>query len=94
MKGETRPTADDLIAVVSGWDNFLVLAKVMLVAVQIEPESLLIRSTREENWRKGLQAASMIICDSLTAKNLPDHKNVRVFRLIAEESLHELARLT
>ena len=93
MKGETRPSGDDLIAVVSGWDDFLILAKVMLVAVQIEPESLLIRSTREENWRKGLSAASMIICDSLTAKDLAGHKNVRVFRVIAEESLNELAQL-
>jgi DNA-binding transcriptional regulator YhcF (GntR family) len=93
MKGETRPTADDLIAVVSGWGNFLVLAKTMLVAVQIEPESLLIRSTREENWRKGLPAASMIICDSLTARELADLPNVRIFRLIAEESLAELAQL-
>jgi DNA-binding transcriptional regulator YhcF (GntR family) len=94
MKGETRPTADDLIAVVSGWENFLVLAKTMLVAVQIEPESLIIRSTREENWRKGLPAASMIICDSLTAKQLSGLPNVRIFRLIAEESLHELARFS
>ena len=94
MKGETRPTADQLVAVVSGWDDFLVLAKVMLVAAEIEPESLLIRSTREENWRKGLQSAAMIICDSLTARNLADHQNVRVFRLIAEESIHELARLS
>jgi hypothetical protein len=65
----------------------------MLVAVQIEPESLLIRSTREENWQKGLSAAQMIICDSLTAKNLRDHENIRIFRLIAEESLDELAQL-
>ncbi len=93
MKGETRPTADDLIAVVSGWDNFLVLAKTMLVAADIDPESLLIRSTTEENWRKGLNAASMIICDSLTAKNLSDLPNVRPFRLIAEESLGDLAQL-
>ena len=93
MKGETRPTADDLIAVVSGWENFLILAKTMLVAAQIEPESLIIRSTREENWRKGLPAASMIICDSLTAKNLSGLQNVRIFRLIAEESLQALARL-
>ena len=91
MKGETRPTVDDLIAVVSGWENFLVLAKTMLVAAQIEPESLMLRSTREENWRKGLQAASMIICDSLTAKSLSGFQNVRIFPLIAEESLHELA---
>ncbi len=93
MKDEARPTADDLIAVVSGWDNFLILAKTMLVAVNIEPESLIIRATREANWRKGLSAASMIICDSLTAKNLTDLQNVRVFRLIAEESLGELTQI-
>jgi hypothetical protein len=78
---------------VSGWENFLVLAKTMLVAADIEPESLIIRSTRAENWRKGLNAASMIICDSLTAKNLSGLENIRIFRLIAEETLHELARL-
>jgi len=93
MTGETRPTPDDLIAVVSGWENFLILAKTMLVAVKIEPESLIIRSTREENWRKGLNAASMIICDSLTAKNLSDFQNVRIFRLIAEESLSEITQI-
>lgn len=93
MKGEARPTPADLIAVVSGWDNFLVIAKTMLVAANIEPESLLIRSTAEENWRKGIGAASMIICDSLTAKELSDLPNVRAFRLIAEESLSELAQL-
>lgn len=93
MTGETRPTPDDLIAVVSGWENFLVLAKTLLVAVKIEPESILIRSTSEENWRKGLHAASMIICDSLTAKNLSDFENVRLFRLVAEESLGEIAQI-
>lgn len=93
MTGETRPTPDDLIAVVSGWENFLILAKTMLVAVKIAPESLIIRSTREENWRKGLSAASMIICDSLTAKNLSEFQNVRIFRLIAEESLSEIAQM-
>ncbi len=93
MTGETRPTPDDLIAVVSGWENFLILAKTMLVAVKIEPESLLIRSTREENWRKGLQAASMIICDSLTAKNFSNDKRVRIFQLIAQESLKDLENL-
>lgn len=92
MKGETRPAVEELIAVVSGWNDFLTLAKIMLVAARIEPESLLIRSTRETNWRKGLQAASMIICDSLTAKKLSGFENVRVFRLISEESLGELAQ--
>ena len=94
MTGETRPTVDDLIAVVSGWENFLIIAKTMLVAARIEPESLIIRSTREENWRKGLNAASMIICDSLTAKSLSGLPNIRIFRLVAEESLQELAQLS
>jgi hypothetical protein len=93
MVGETRPTAADLIAVVSGWDNFLSLAKVMLVAARIEPESLLLRSTRENGWRKGLDSAAMVICDSLTAGNLSELPNLRVFRLIADESLRELTRL-
>jgi DNA-binding transcriptional regulator YhcF (GntR family) len=92
MKGETRPSASDLIAVVSGWERFLLLSKTMLIAAEIDPESLIIRSTGEENWRKGLNAASMIICDSLTAKNLADLPNVRTFRLIADESLGELAQ--
>lgn len=95
MTGETRPGSDELIAVVSGWEKFLVLAKTMLIAAQIAPESLLIRSTREENWRKGLNAASMIICDSLTAKHLLSvTPQVRAFRLIAEESLNEIANLS
>lgn len=93
MKGETRPTENDLIAVVSGWETFLILAKTMLVAARIEPESLILRSTNEENWRKGLNVATMIICDSLTAKNLSDVKNVRTFRFIADESINELAKL-
>ena len=93
MTGETRPNTEDLIAVVSGWKNFLALAKTMLVAAQIEPESIIIRATDEANWRKGLQNASMIICDSLTAKNLCEFRNVRPFRLIAEESLAELAQI-
>lgn len=94
MTGERRPTSDDLIAVVSGWEDFLVLAKTMLIAARIEPESLLVRSTKgDRDWRKGLSAASMIICDSLTAKNFLNDQRVRPFRLIADDSLEELARL-
>ncbi len=93
MKGETRPTENDLIAVVSGWERFLTLSKTMLVAARIEPESLILRLTGEENWDKGLHAASIVICDSLTAKNLAGLANLRTFRLIADESLNELAKL-
>ncbi|CAN5488997.1 hypothetical protein BH10ACI1_BH10ACI1_06950 [soil metagenome] len=92
MKGSQRPSADDLIAVVSGWGTFLSLAKTMLVAAKIEPDSLIVRLTREPNWRHGLSSASMIICDSLTGKKLARYQNVRKFCLIANESFDEIAK--
>lgn len=90
MNGVSRPSADDLIAVVSGWEKFTLWAKTILIAAKIEPENLIVRCTGEKHWRKGLQAASMIICDSLTAKNFPNDEKVRVFQVIADSSRQEL----
>ena len=69
MAGQQRPSRDDLIAVASGWDKFLLMAKTMLVAADLEPGSLLIRHTGEKGWKKGLGSASMIICDSLRRRH-------------------------
>jgi DNA-binding transcriptional regulator YhcF (GntR family) len=90
MKGEQRPSENDLIAVASGWEKFLLMAKIMLLAVQIDSESLLIRSTKQPNWKKGLNEASFIICDSLTSTKLETNQQVKVFKLIAENSIEEL----
>lgn len=93
MKDEKRPTNEDLIAVVSGWDRFLWMAKTMLVAAGIEPESLLVRSTKQPDWKKGLGSATMIICDCLAAENFQTDARVRRFPLISDESLSELRNL-
>lgn len=91
MEGEARPRADDLIAVVSGWENFLVLAKTVLVAANVEADSIVVRSTKTEiDKRKGLQDVRMIICDTLAAKEFGGDGRVRVFRLIADASLAEI----
>ena len=90
MQGETRPKSDDLIAVASGWENFLLLAKTVLVAANIEADAIVSLSTREANWRNALKNASLIICDLLTAKQFADDERVRVFRLIADASINEL----
>ena len=92
MTGKTRPSDDDLIAVVSGWENFLTLAKMFLLAARIAPETLVLRSTNETNWQNGLQKVSLIICDSATAKEFPNDERVRVFQLIADSSLKELPK--
>lgn len=90
MSGKKRPSGDDLIAVVSGWEHFLALAKMFLLAARIAPETLLVRSTGESTWRNGLPNVALIICDSATAKNFSDDGRVRVFRLIADSSLDKL----
>lgn len=91
--GENRPASDDLIAVVSGWEKFLVWSKTILIAANIEADSIILRSTREKNWRKGLQKASLIICDSLAAKNFPNDVRAKIFRTIADDSIRELQEI-
>lgn len=90
MKDQPRPTEEDLIAVVSGWEKFLWMAKTMLLAANIGAENLLVRHSKDSVWKKGLNSASMIICDSLTAKEFPEDKRVRAFQLISDESLSEI----
>ena len=93
MQGETRPTEDSLIAIASGWDAFLLMAKTILVAAKVEGDSIILRSTKDEDWQRGLDNAALIICDSLTAKNLPNDKRVRRFPIISEDSILELTNV-
>lgn len=90
MASESAPPADSMIAVVSAWDGFLALAKVMLLAVRIAPGNLIVRSTKDPDWRLAIGSASIVICDSLTAKGLTQNRDLKVFRLVANESLSEL----
>lgn len=93
MTGEARPPADDLIALVSGWEKFLVWAKTVLVAADVESDSIIVRSTGTPDWQKGLKNAAMIICDSLTAEKLDGDLRARVFRIVSDDSLNELREL-
>ena len=93
MKGETRPSEDSLIAVVSGWESFLFMAKTILIAARIENDSIITRLTNEPDWKRGLKNCSMIICDSLTAQSLRSYNSIRPFRLISEISVKELRRI-
>jgi GntR family transcriptional regulator len=90
MAGETRPAENDLIAVVSGWSGFLTFARIMLLAAKIDPGNLVVRSRNDDDWERAIKAASMIVCDSLTAKLLKRRNGVRAFRVISDESLNEL----
>lgn len=90
LVGNKKPDAENLIAVVSCWNQFVAFARVYLLAAQIDPEALIIRSTDDPDWKLGLDAASIVICDSFTARHFGDDPRLRVFRLITDSSIERL----
>lgn len=81
------------IGVASGWEDFLSFGRVMLLAAGIAPGSLVVRSTRDAEWKNAVATSSVVICDSLTAASLDGNPNVRVFRLISDDSVTAIGKL-
>jgi DNA-binding transcriptional regulator YhcF (GntR family) len=79
-----------LVGVASRWPDFLKLARTMLIAAGFHPDSLLFRDARKPNWQRGLKQAVAVVCDTLTAAELPKSLRAVVFPLLAERSLKEL----
>jgi len=90
MKGQTRPPADALVAVVSRWPEFLKWARTMLVAAGLDPDALSFRDARERGWDKGLRSATFVITDSLMAPRIPAGCEVKVFRVLAASSIGDI----
>ena len=90
MKGQTRPPADALVAIVSRWPEFLRWARTMLVAAGLDADALSFRDARERGWDKGLRSATFVITDSLMAPRIPAGSEVKVFRVLAASSLQEI----
>jgi DNA-binding transcriptional regulator YhcF (GntR family) len=90
MRGETKPAADALVAIVSRWPEFLRWARTLLVAAGLDPDALSFRDARERNWEKGLRSAAFVITDSLMAPRIPAGLEVKIFRVLAESSLKEI----
>jgi len=94
LSGRSRPGKHEIIAIVSGWQRFLDIAKTMLVAAGIDPETLVIRLLGEHDLKKGaLKAASIIVCDYAASTHFPADPRVQVFKLIADSSIVELKKL-
>ena len=50
------------------------------------------RDAREPNWQRGLKQTAAVVCDSVTAKELPSGCRAIPFSLLAESSIDELRR--
>jgi hypothetical protein len=90
MRGQAKPSAESLVAIVSRWPEFLKWARTMLVAAGLDADALSFRDARERNWEKGLRSAAFVITDSLMAPRIPAGCEVKVFRILADASLKEI----
>jgi hypothetical protein len=82
--------AADLIGIASPWSEFQRIAQTLLVAIGLWPENLLVRDTSRPGWKRGLEATSGVVCDALTAQQLPKGCFPMVFRLLSEASFTQL----
>jgi DNA-binding transcriptional regulator YhcF (GntR family) len=81
-----------LVGVASRWPEFLKLARTMLSAASFHPDSLVLRDARKANWQRGLKQTAAVVCDSVTATELPAGCRPIPFSLLAESSIDELRR--
>jgi GntR family transcriptional regulator len=82
--------AGALVGVASRWPEFLKVARAMLNAAGFHPDSLVFRDAREPDWHRGLKQTVAVVCDSLTANDLPAGCRAIPFSLLSESSIAEL----
>jgi len=82
--------ANVLICVASRWSHFLKTARTILQAAGFHPDSLLFRDPRKPGWHRGLQQTVAVVCDSVTAAELPAGCRAIPFPLLSEPSIAEL----
>lgn len=81
-----------LVGVASRWPEFLKVSRALLNAAGFHPDSLVFRDARESNWQRGLKQAAAVVCDLLTAAELPAGCRAIAFSLLSEASIAELQR--
>jgi DNA-binding transcriptional regulator YhcF (GntR family) len=82
--------AGELVGIASRWQEFQRIARTMLIAAGISPESLLVRDATRAGWRRGLEATAGVVCDAITAIELPKGVHALRFSLLDEPTLATL----
>jgi DNA-binding transcriptional regulator YhcF (GntR family) len=92
LAGYLPAPAGTLVGVASRSPEFLKLARAVLNAAGLHPDSLVFRDARESNWQRGLKQTAAVVCDSLTAADLPAGCRALPFPLLSESTIQELRR--
>ncbi len=82
--------AGELVGIASRWPEFLRIAQTLLVAAGLAPESLLVRDATKPGWQRGLEATAGVVCDAVTALELPKSAFPLRFMLLNAATLEEL----
>jgi DNA-binding transcriptional regulator YhcF (GntR family) len=90
LTGYLPAPAGALVGVASRWPEFLKIARAVLNAAGFHPDSLVFRDAREPNWQRGLKQTAAVVCDTLTAAELPEGCRAIPFPLVSESSINEL----
>jgi len=81
-----------LVGVASAYGTFLALARTILQAAGFHPDALVFRDARKANWERGLQQTAAVVCDTVTATQLPAGCRAIPFPFLSESSITELRR--
>jgi len=92
LAGYLPAPSSALVGVASRWPEFLKVARAVLTAAGFHPDSLVFRDAREPNWQRGLKQTAAVVCDLLTAAELPEGCRAIPFALLSEASIGELKR--
>jgi GntR family transcriptional regulator len=84
--------AGEPVGIASRWKEFQRIAQTLLVAAGLAPESLLVRDATQPGWKRGLEATSGVVCDAVTALELPPGVFPLRFTLLDEPTLAELRK--
>jgi GntR family transcriptional regulator len=82
--------AGELVGIASRWKEFQRIAQTMLIAAGLSPESLLVRDATRPGWKRGLEATVGVVCDAVTALELPDGPFPLRFTLLDAQTLDRL----
>jgi len=79
-----------LVGVASRWTGFLKLGRTILAAAGFHSDSLVFRDARKSGWKRGLKETAVVICDCVTAEELPSNLRTVIFPLLSEAGLADL----
>lgn len=94
LKTEQRPASSMLIAVASRSPELLHWTRTVLLSVGLDPDALSFIDARQPGWQNRIGSSDLIVADLVTASALPSMRRVRIVRVLAEESLHELRAMS